>query len=311
MYLLYREESSKLLISGKFKYFNYNSSSSCLEILNGHFLNGNDFSSNTIPGDLRILKVNDLELKYDETNGQITTRKEVIGSNIILERFDNISCYLKYSDKYFDEELKLVKKEKAVKVQSFCDYEGYEGYKLKYPHIIPSSINKNSEYGDSLLSIEGLPIAQNSQFQIILDGDGENYIHELEGEVLFSADSYKFGNEFQLVKINNKLTLYDSLNGYLGRGLNENGYDSIMYYKDIPDNLAYLEKCEDNGMYFLRCGGGESNEDDYLYIYWVLCCSGFSKFTKKRERASVLQFMMCYEFNTEEDSYTTNLVSKL
>jgi hypothetical protein len=295
-------ECSKLLISGKFKYFNYNFNTDSLEILDGHFLKGVEFEYNITQDDVCLLKIEDLELKYDEFNRKITTSKEVIGSNITLEPFDNILFYLRYLDGYFDEELKLVEKEKAVKLQTLVNYQAD---KLNLPIAVSSSYSKNIEDNVNLLSIEGLPITPDSQeFQIILDGSYSDYASEFEGEFLFSYDDYFSGDKFQLVKVNSKSTLYNPLYGYLGRGINEYETECIMYYKEIPDNLVYLEKYEDNGMYIMRCSDGESSEDDYLCVEWIKCSYGPIFFTEKKEEASIFQFAICYELAKEEVSNT-------
>jgi hypothetical protein len=301
--------STKLLISGKFKYFHYNSSTSSLEILDGHFLNGIEFDCNTTSDKVCLLKINNFELKYNKINGKITTSKEVVGSYVILEPCDNISFHLKHSDGYFDEELKLVEREKAVKLQALwmCEAD-----KLNYPSPILPSHNENSEDSNNLLSIEGLPIVPDSQeFQIILDGNSCDYASQFEGEFYFSNDTYNEGDTFKLVTVNNKLTLYNPLYGYLGRGLNEHDSKCIMYYKEIPNNLAYLEKYEDNGMYLMRCGDDKDKEDDYLTIFWVKASCGFSEFRKKREEASIFQFAIYDGYTNEKATQYNNSTSKL
>jgi hypothetical protein len=299
----------KLLISGKFKSFRYNYVSNSLEIIDGHFLNGTGFDYINPPDNVQLLKINNLELKYDEINGKITVSKEVIGSSITLEPYNKISSYLKSSNGYFNEELKLVDKEKAVKVQTFY---ARETDKFNYSNEIPPSFNKNRENSNNIFSIEGLPIAPNLQeFQIILDGSPEDYASQFEGEFRFYNESYNEGDIFKLVKVDNKLTLYSQLYGYLGRRIGERDTKYIMNYKEIPDNLVYLEKSEDSGIYLMRCSGGESDEDDYLSVYWPNYYYGFIIFVEKKEEASIFQFVIYNGYNTEKASHYLKPASKI
>jgi hypothetical protein len=296
--LLYEIESIHLLLPSKFKYFTFNANSE-LELKDGHFLNGTQFTPNLSHNGLCFLKVGSMDLKYNE-NKLILTEDDSIGSHVILEPVgdgDKISFYLKLIGEYLGECLELVKgKESAVKVQALWTDNSRKAQNL--PKQIPEAVTDNS---NAILSLEGFQIHTDASqnFRILLNGNSYHYATEFENQFHFGRDNYTAGAKFQLIKVNNsdKLSLYNPELGYLGRGKNEYDSDCVKYYKEIPKDVVYLEPIEEkHGVYRLKCENSSNSEDgeEFVWVDFIKANCGFTDFTKEFKRAAVVQFILDY-----------------
>ncbi|KXN65271.1 hypothetical protein CONCODRAFT_13198 [Conidiobolus coronatus NRRL 28638] len=198
---------------------------------------------------------------------------------------------------YFGEGLELVKgKENAVKVQALWTDDTRKAQSL--PTQIPEAITDNK---NTAMSLEGFQILPNTSknFRILLNGNSYHYATEFDGQFHFGRDNYTTGVKFQLIKVNNNnsLSLYNPELGYLGRGKNEYDSDCVKYYKDMPNDVVYLEPVKEKlGVYRLKCENNSSNEggEEYARIDFIKANCGLSNFTKDLKRAAIIQFVLDY-----------------